>query len=111
MGRDLRNRAYGMAAETKALFRHEEVTDDVLSDRVRAKLGRYPMRMGDVEVRAHDGIVTLTGPIHADELPTVLRATKFVRGVKAVDNQLTAQTEGQTDSSLPAEPQLGAQAT
>lgn len=110
MSRDIRNRAYGMAAETKALFRHEDVTDDVLADRVRAKLGRYSIHVG--EVRAHDGIVTLTGPILADELPTVLRATRFVRGVKAVDNQLTVHAEGETESSLQGEPQpLSAQAT
>ena len=33
MGRDIRNRAYGMASETKSLFRHEDVTDEVLVDR------------------------------------------------------------------------------
>ncbi len=112
MGRDIRNRTYGMVAETKALFRHEEVTDDVLSDRVRAKLGRYPVHTGAIEVRAHDGVVTLTGPILADELPTVLRAARFVRGVKRVDNQLAVYTDGGSEPSLQGEPQpLGAQQT
>ena len=110
MGRDIRNRAYGVVAETKALFKHEEVTDDVLSDRVRAKLGRYPIHTGAVEVSAQDGIVTLSGPILADELPTVLRAARFVRGVKSVDNQLAVYTEGGSEPSLPGTQQpLGAQ--
>ena len=112
MGRDIRNRAYGMAAETKALFQHEEVTDEVLADRVRAKLGRYHVHTGAIEVRANDGVVTLTGPILADELPTILRATRFVRGVKAVDNQLAVYANGENTPALPGEPEpLGTQAT
>ena len=110
MGRDLRNRAYGMVEETKALFRHEEVTDEVLVERVRAKLGRYSIHTGALEVSAHDGLVTLTGPILADELPTVLRATRFVRGVKGVENQLTVYNQAGSEPSLQGEPQsLGAQ--
>src|SRR5262245_42119676 len=108
MGRDIRSRAYGVVAETKALFQNEEVTDDVISDRVRAKLGRRPVHVGAIEVSAQDGIVTLTGPILAEELPTVLRATRFVRGVKGVENQLAVYTEG-GGTSLQDEPQpLGA---
>src|SRR5881227_3819370 len=38
MGRDLSNRAYGVVAETKSIFQHEEVTDDLLVDRVRSRL-------------------------------------------------------------------------
>jgi osmotically-inducible protein OsmY len=104
MGRDIRNRAYGVVAETKALFKHEDVTDDVLSDRVRAKLGRYPVHTGAIEVRANDGVVTLTGPVLADELPRVLRATRFVRGVKGVENQLAVYTESGAEPSLQGEP-------
>jgi osmotically-inducible protein OsmY len=112
MGRDIRNRAYGMAAETKALFKQEAVTDDVISDRVRAKLGRYPIHIGAIEVRANDGVVTLTGPILADELPTILRATRFVRGVKAVDNQLAVYANDENTPALPGEPEpLGAPTT
>jgi osmotically-inducible protein OsmY len=110
MGRDIRNRAYGMVAETKALFRQEEVTDDVLADRVRAKLGRYPLHIGAIEVSAHDGVITLSGPILADELATVMRATRFVRGVKEINNQLAVHHQGGADQSLQGEPQpLGAQ--
>jgi len=112
MGRDIRNRAYGMVAETKSILRGEEVTDNVLVDRVRAKLGRYPVHLGGIDVQANDGTVTLTGPIPAKDVPTVLRATRFVRGVKAVDNQLSVQAEAAGGPSLQGEPQpLGAQAT
>jgi len=111
MGRDIRNRAYGMVAETKALFQHEEVTDEVLADRVRAKLGRYHVHTGAIEVSTHEGIVTLTGPILADELTTVLRATRFVRGVRDVNNQLSVYDAAGSEPSLQGEPQpLGAEA-
>jgi osmotically-inducible protein OsmY len=111
MGRDIRNRAYGVVAETKSILRGEEVSDDVLVERVRAKLGRYPAQLGAIDVQANDGTVTLRGPILATELPRVLRATKFVRGVRAVDNQLSVQAEAR-EPSLPGEPQpVGAQAT
>jgi len=102
--RDLRNRAYGMVAETKSIFRTVQVPDDVLVDRVRSKLGRYPVHIGAVEVHANNGIVTLTGPILADELPRVLRATRFVRGVKDIDNQLTAYSEPDSVPALQGTP-------
>lgn len=112
MGRDLRNRAYGMVEETKALFRHEEVTDEVLVERVRAKLGRYSVHLGAIGVEANSGTVTLSGLVLAKELPTVIRATRFVRGVKAVNNQLSLRTESDNEPSLQGEPQpLGTEAT
>ena len=66
MGRDVRNRAYGMVVETKSLLRREEVGDDVLVQRVRARLGRLPVQIGAFSVSAHDGIVTLRGELFDD---------------------------------------------
>jgi len=87
MGRDLGNRAYGIIAETKSIFQHDEATDDVLVDRMRSHLGRIPVHIGAFDITAKDGVVTLRGQILADELPKVLRAARFVRGVKGIDNQ------------------------
>jgi len=98
--RDIQNRAYGVIAETKAIFRQEEISDDTLAERVRAKLGRYPVQMGAIDVRAHNGTITLTGPIHDKELPTILRATRFVRGVKEIDNQLSVHTDTENAPEL-----------
>ena len=110
MGRDIRNRAYGMVSETKSIFRHEEVTDDVLVNRVRSKLGRFPVHIGAIDVTANNGNVTLRGPILAKEVPQVLRAVRFVRGVKEIDNQLEVDAEAEGASSLQATPApLGAQ--
>jgi len=104
MSRDLRNRASGVVAETKSLFKHEEVTDDVLADRVRSKLGRYPVHIGALDVTANNGAVTLRGQVLADELPKVLRATRFVRGVKDIDNQLEVHEEERDLPSLQGQP-------
>ena len=109
MRRDISNRAQGVMAETRSLFRQEEVPDDVLVQRVRSRFGRLPVEIGGFEVLAHDGIVTLRGEIAADEVPKVLRAARFVRGVKAVDNHLSTGPRQGGTPPISNEPQpLGA---
>src|SRR5437762_1197845 len=109
MQRDLRNRAYGVVAETKSIFQHDEVTDDLLVDRVRSRLGRIPVHIGAFDITAKDGVVTLRGQILADELPQVLRAARFVRGVKEIDNQLEVHERSGNVPALQGQPQpLGA---
>jgi len=105
MGRDIRNRAYGMVAETKSILKGEDVADEILVDRVRAKLGRYLAHSGTIDVKANNGTVTLSGQILSTELPRVLRATRFVRGVRVVDNQLNVHTEAGSEPALQGEPQ------
>jgi osmotically-inducible protein OsmY len=104
MSRDLRNRAYGVVAETKSIFHHEEVTDDVLIDRVRAKLGHYSAHVGAIDVTAQGGTVILSGSIVAKEVPEVLRAVRSVRGVKSVENQLRMHPEPGSVPSLQGTP-------
>jgi len=99
LGRDISNRASGMVAEAKSILRHEDVSDDVLVDRVRSRLGRMPVDMGVLDVSAENGVVTLKGRILESELPRVLRAAKFVRGVKAISNQFETHRE---PSDVPA---------
>jgi osmotically-inducible protein OsmY len=93
LSHDLRNRASGVVAEAKSLFRKEDVSDDVLVNRVRAKLGHYSDQTSAIEVSAQNGVVTLRGPILAPEVPHVLSAARLVRGVTDVDNQLEVQPE------------------
>ena len=55
-------------------------------------------------------VVTLSGPILAREEPQVLRATRFVRGVKEVNNQLAVHADAGNIPALQGTPQpLGAQ--
>ncbi len=105
MSRDLRNRVYGLAVETKSVFRREIISDDVLVDRVRARIGRLPVHAGAIDVTANDGLVTLRGPVLAEKLPRLLRCVRLVRGVSDVDNQLEVHTEAGEIPSLQGQPQ------
>ncbi len=86
--RDLRNRAVGLAAETRALLTREAAADDVLAERVRARLGRVVSHPGAIEVSARAGRVTLYGPVLAHEVKALLSSVASVRGVTEVDNRL-----------------------
>jgi uncharacterized membrane protein len=87
-GRDALHRTYGTAASVRSLVRHEQVGDDVLIERVRAKLGRLVSHTHAVEVAASDGVVTLKGPILEREATRLIRAIGRVRGVCEIVDQL-----------------------
>lgn len=84
----LGNRARGLAAEARSQLRSEPVTEEVLVERVRSKLGRIVSHPRVIEVIAHQGRVTLRGPILASEVLQLLSSISSVRGVTGVENQL-----------------------
>jgi uncharacterized membrane protein len=86
--RDLSHHIYGVVAESSHLLRHEEVSDDVLVARVRARLGRSVSHPHAISVTAKDGHVTLSGPVLAHEAGRLLSSTSKVRGVREVENRL-----------------------
>ncbi|MGE5206772.1 MAG: SRPBCC family protein [Chlamydiota bacterium] len=86
--RDLFNRAQGAADETFSLLAPKPVSDQVLRDRVRSRLGRATSHPHAIEVEAKDGWVTLKGPALQDEVRRVLWAVRAVPGVKHVENRL-----------------------
>lgn len=102
--RDLRNRAVGVMAETKALFSDERVPDSVLVDRVRARLGRYPVHDRAIHIEAKDGIVTLSGDTLASEVETIMDAVSSVRGVKDILNNLMVHESADGISALLGNP-------
>ncbi len=87
---DLANRAAGAAAKARSPVGQftEDVPDDVLVDRVRAKIGRAITHAGAATVTAHDGVVTLAGPMLRGEVNDLLDAVRSVPGVKDIRNQL-----------------------
>lgn len=91
--RDLANRARGAAAELRGRLGREEVDDDVLCERVRARVGAVLGRSGGVEVAVREGRVVLGGPILAHEVDRLLRRVAAVRGVEAVENHLEVYAE------------------
>jgi uncharacterized membrane protein len=100
--RDTVHRAYGVLANARKLFAHEEVDDAVLVERVRAELGRTVSHPHAVEVAADRGHVTLSGPVLSEEVRALLRCVRGVPGVKAVSDRLTVyeSAEAQHVSSL-----------
>ena len=103
MSRDLSNRAQGLVAETKNLFRHEEVPDEILIERVRAAVGRHPVHHRAVEMTINQGRVTLRGPVLANEVDELISCIKSVRGVNEVDNQLEVHEQAGSISALQGE--------
>jgi osmotically-inducible protein OsmY len=92
---DLRNRAYGAVAETRARLRREDVDDSVLEARVRAEIGRAVSNPGAIQVEARDGRVTLSGPVLEQEVEQLLSRTASVRGVDDVESRLDAHADAE----------------
>jgi hypothetical protein len=86
--RDLRNRASGLAAQSRSMLSGEETTDEVLAARVRSKMGRIVSHPSSIEVAANEGRVTLRGPILTREVDDLLSCVSGVEGVTGIDNQL-----------------------
>ena len=87
-GRDARHRAYGTAASLGSLVRHDEVDDQILAERIRAKLGRLVSHAHAVDVDVSDGVATLKGPILEQESNRLVRAVGRIRGVQHVIDRL-----------------------
>ena len=91
--RDLRHRARGLAAEASHLFAKDDASDDVIVERVRAKMGRVVSHPHSVQVTADQGRVTLSGPILESEVNDLLKCASSVRGVTEVINNLEAHKQ------------------
>ncbi|HLK33056.1 MAG TPA: SRPBCC family protein [Terriglobales bacterium] len=86
--RDLFNRAQGAADETLSLLAPKPVSDEVLVQRVRSKLGRATSHPHAIAVEAKDGCILLKGPVLQNEWRRVLWAVRGVPGVERVQNEL-----------------------
>lgn len=84
LSRDMRNRAYGMLAEAKGKLRSDDIDDEVLTARVRSKLGHKIGHPDWIEVRADHGCVTLSGMVPAAEADALQSCVSGVRGVREV---------------------------
>jgi uncharacterized membrane protein len=98
--RDVQNRIYGTLAEVRGMFRSDDAPEEVLVSRVRSKMGRYVTHASSIEVAAHDGIVTLSGPVLAHEVEGLLAAVNSVRGVRGINNQLEVHESAGNVSAL-----------
>jgi hypothetical protein len=96
--RDLRNRAYGIMAETKSLVSRKQVSDEVLAERVRARLGSLVSHASSIQVRSDNGRIMLSGTVFSAELARLVRGVSSIRGVTGVENLLTVQESSEATS-------------
>lgn len=92
---DLSHRAQGFVSETRSLFSADDVSDDVLAERVRAHMGHCISRPRSIAVSVRDGKVTLTGPILETEAGALIACVRAVRGIKCVENRLSIKYPGE----------------
>ncbi len=88
--RDFSHRAHGLTSGVRAIVKSETVSDEVLVERVRTKLGRVVSHPRAIEVMATQGRVTLNGLILACEVDPLLACVHHVRGVIGIENRLDA---------------------
>jgi hypothetical protein len=86
--RDVAHRMSGLVARLRAGRNHRPVDDRILTERVRAQLGRHVSHPHAISVAAADGLVTLRGSILRAEVRELLKAVEHVRGVSRVVNGL-----------------------
>jgi hypothetical protein len=86
--RDLGHRAAGAAHEARARLTPGRPDDDVLAERVRARLGHLTFHAHAIRVSARDGAVELAGPVFRAEHAGVLAGVRAVRGVRRLLDRL-----------------------
>ena len=91
---DLRNRGQGIVSTLSEMRnRDEPISDRLLEERARARMGRYVSHPGSVVIRAEQGRLHLTGPILGHEAMRLVPMLRTMRGVKDVVNNLELHAE------------------
>lgn len=98
--RDLANRTSGVVAATRARLTSGPVDDRRLRERVRAKIGHACSHPRAIDVDATHGLVTLRGPVLADEVQNLLATVRTVPGVEAVVSELEAHESAESVPAL-----------
>jgi hypothetical protein len=86
--RDLGHRLEGAAARLRRYREDQSAPDEILVERVRARLGRVVMHPRAIDVVACDGVVTLCGPLSTQESEAAVAAAASTPGVVEVVNRL-----------------------
>ena len=102
-GRDLKNRARYVAARARSVFSPRDPGDRVLTERVRAKMGRHVAHPGAIEVSATRGCVVLTGSILPHEHHDFISAVADIPGVEDIYDRLSVFERAEGLSELQSE--------
>lgn len=105
--RDLRNRAQGVWAEALCSLKTEQVGNEVVVDRIRAKIGRVASHPSEIQVTAENGIVVLSGPVLQGEIDDLVAATYSVRGVERVLSRLEPHEHSENFPGLKGRSRVG----
>jgi osmotically-inducible protein OsmY len=87
-GHHVLNRVRGRAIQWRSHLTEELVSDDVLVDRVRARLGRIIPHSHAIEVHAAEGRVTLRGKVAVADVARLIAEVTKVPGVRDVDDRI-----------------------
>jgi uncharacterized membrane protein len=102
--RDTANRARGSACAVRAAFRDGRTLDDIVVERVRAKLGRLVSHPHAIDVSCSEGRVTLGGPVLKLEEFHLVRCVRAIPGVVTVENKLDPHDSSENIPRLQGEP-------
>jgi hypothetical protein len=102
--RDFTNRAVGLWAEMQSCMTSDGVSDEVLAERVRSRLGGLVSHTSALDVRAEQGRVTLSGPVLRGEVGSLLKEVAAVRGVRDLENRLEVHDEPGNIPGLQGQP-------
>jgi len=98
--RDLAHRTRGAVATGRSRLRRGVVPDEILEERVRAKLGRVCSHPGALTVRSRGDHVELTGPILRKDVKRVLSAVHRIHGVEEVRDRMEVHERPDNISGL-----------
>jgi uncharacterized membrane protein len=91
--RDLSNRARGAVAEARSLLPLPTVSDEVLAEQVRSRIGRVISFPHFLEITARDGVITLRGAALQSEVDKLRSTVASVRHVTSIRNELKTYKE------------------
>lgn len=87
--------ARGALARARAALADAPVGDDLLHDRIRARLGHMIDYPGQIHVDVDHGRVVLRGNASSEEIETLTERLSTMRGVAWIDNRLSANGQVQ----------------
>jgi uncharacterized membrane protein len=86
--RDMNNRITGLKARARNLVAAGEPSNEALVQQVHSKIRAWVSHPRSIDINIHDGQVSLSGPILANEVDRLLNGIHAIRGVRAVENRL-----------------------
>jgi gas vesicle protein len=104
--KDAKNRLVGLWHDAASKFAKEDVSDEALTARVRAAMGRKCSHPGAIEVSCQNGVVTLSGDVLAHEVVDVVSCSRKVKGVSDVIDSLNVHSTPANVSALQGEGHL-----